>query len=103
MKNVKSGPIAFTCATNAGDSPILPASCRAAPSATARSRSEPDGTGSVNDTCTRPSPVVSPYGRTMSGMVIGRLQPGRPGGRPLGLLEDFRRRVPVPVGLLDHA
>src|SRR3954451_11200202 len=45
--------------------PIFCASCSAAPSARG-----PAGTGSVNDVCTIPSPVVSPYGRTMlpSGM-----------------------------------
>ena len=63
MKNVKSGPIALACTTMAGSRPILAASCAAAPSASARSSSVPNGSGSVNDTWTRPSPVVSPYGR----------------------------------------
>src|SRR4051812_15803547 len=43
--------------TIAGSMPILVASCSAAPSAFG-----PGGTGSVNDVCTIPSPVVSPYG-----------------------------------------
>ena len=60
MKNVNSGPIPLACTTMAGSRPILAASWSAAPSATARSRSVPNGTGSVNDSCTRPSPVVSP-------------------------------------------
>src|SRR3954469_1044632 len=38
--------------------PILLASCSAAPSARG-----PAGIGRVNDVCTMPSPVVSPYGR----------------------------------------
>src|SRR3954453_18480028 len=48
----------WLCTTIAGSMPIFCASCRAAPSA-----SGPGGTGSVNDVCTIPSPVVSPYGR----------------------------------------
>src|SRR3954454_3906578 len=50
--------MAWLCTTIAGSMPILPASCRAAPSARG-----PAGTGRVNDSCTIPSPVVSPYGR----------------------------------------
>src|SRR3712207_888433 len=52
--------MAWLCTTIAGSMPILPASWRAAPSAFG-----PAGTGSVNDVCTIPSPVVSPYGRTI--------------------------------------
>src|SRR5215213_9709155 len=52
--------MAWLCTTMAGSMPILFASCRAAPSAFG-----PIGTGSVNDVCTIPSPVVSPYGRTI--------------------------------------
>ena len=71
MKNVKSGPIPLACTTIAGSMPILAASCSAAPSARARSVSSPNGTGSVNDSCTRPSPVVSPYGRTIPVRLTG--------------------------------
>src|SRR3954471_24648953 len=54
----------WLCTTIAGSMPIFCASCSAAPSAFG-----PGGTGSVNDVCTMPSPVVSPYGRTIpSGM-----------------------------------
>ena len=60
-KKVKSGPIALACTRIAGSMPILAASCRAAPSARLSC-----GTGRVNDTWTMPSPVVSPYGRTIS-------------------------------------
>src|SRR5690349_6786337 len=52
--------MAWLCTTIAGSMPILVASCSAAPSAFG-----PAGTGSVNDVCTIPSPVVSPYGRTI--------------------------------------
>ena len=65
MKNVKSGPMPLACTTMAGSMPILAASCRAAPSARARCSLVPYGTGRVNDSWTRPSPVVSPYGRTI--------------------------------------
>src|SRR3954468_2557044 len=47
----------WLCTTIAGSMPILEASWSAAPSAFG-----PGGTGSVNDVCTIPSPVVSPYG-----------------------------------------
>src|SRR3954471_16879370 len=47
----------WLCTTIAGSMPIFCASCSAAPSAFG-----PGGTGSVNDVCTMPSPVVSPYG-----------------------------------------
>src|SRR3954453_22590356 len=50
----------WLCTTIAGSMPIFCASCSAAPSARG-----PGGTGSVNDVCTIPSPVVSPYGRTI--------------------------------------
>src|SRR4051812_32249695 len=49
--------------------PIFFASCSAAPSAFG-----PRGTGSVNETCTIPSPVVSPYGRTTVPSGIDALQ-----------------------------
>src|SRR5215218_7308928 len=52
--------MAWLCTTMAGSMPILVASCSAAPSAFG-----PTGTGRVNDVCTIPSPVVSPYGRTI--------------------------------------
>src|SRR3712207_4855890 len=57
--------MAWLWTTIAGSMPILFASCSAAPSARG-----PAGTGRVKDVCTIPSPVVSPYGRTMvpSGM-----------------------------------
>ena len=60
MQNVKSGPMPLACTTIAGSRPIFAASCSAAPSARARSAGVPNGTGSVKDTWTRPSPVVSP-------------------------------------------
>src|SRR5438309_8422020 len=54
----------WLCTTIAFSMPIVWASCSAAPSARG-----PGGTGRVNDVCTMPSPVVSPYGRTIpSGM-----------------------------------
>src|SRR6476619_6949381 len=78
--------MAWLCTTIAGSMPILFASCSAAPSAFG-----PAGTGSVNDVCTIPSPVVSPYGRTIVPSGICRL-----------LLEELQRRV-VGVGAeLDH-
>src|SRR3954463_13242733 len=52
--------MAWLCTTIAGSMPILLASCSAAPSARG-----PAGIGRVNEVCTIPSPVVSPYGRTM--------------------------------------
>src|SRR5438067_5136569 len=90
MKNVNDGPMALACTTIAGSRPIFLASCSAAPSASARSSSLPDGTGSVNETCTRPSPVVSPYGRTTVSVTALRLQ-------------ELTRRVPVAVRAADHA
>src|SRR3954451_893754 len=48
----------WLCTTIAGSMPIFCASCSAAPSARG-----PGGTGRVNEVCTIPSPVVSPYGR----------------------------------------
>src|SRR3954468_21567980 len=50
----------WLCTTMAGSMPIFCASCSAAPSAFG-----PGGTGRVNEVCTMPSPVVSPYGRTI--------------------------------------
>src|SRR3954452_935521 len=50
----------WLCTTMAGPMPIFVASCSAAPSAFG-----PGGTGRVNEVCTIPSPVVSPYGRTI--------------------------------------
>src|SRR3954469_12103948 len=47
----------WLCTTIAGSMPIFCASCSAAPSAFG-----PGGTGRVNEVCTMPSPVVSPYG-----------------------------------------
>src|SRR3954447_1492709 len=57
--------MAWLCTTIAGEMPILFASCSAAPSAFG-----PAGTGRVNEVWIIPSPVVSPYGRTIvpSGM-----------------------------------
>ena len=51
----KSGPIGFACTSRAGSMPIFFASCSAAPSARLSC-----GMGRVKDTCTMPSPVVSP-------------------------------------------
>src|SRR3954454_5575315 len=59
----------WLCTTIAWSMPILVASCSAAPSAFG-----PGGTGSVNDVCTIPSPVVSPYGRTIVPSGMDRLQ-----------------------------
>src|SRR5215469_17314158 len=78
MKKVKECPIGLVCTTIAGDRPILPASCSAAPSASARSAADTAGTGSVNDTCTCPSPVVSPYGRTTVLCLPGGTTPDSP-------------------------
>jgi hypothetical protein len=58
-KKVNSVPMPCECTTIAGSRPIFAASCSAAPSAFG-----PGGTGNVNEACTMPSPVVSPYGRT---------------------------------------
>src|SRR5215204_5009575 len=79
--------MAWLCTTIAGSMPILFASCRAAPSARG-----PAATGSVKDSCTIPSPVVSPYGRTIEPSGTGNL-----------LLQQLQRRV---VGIrpeLHHA
>src|SRR5829696_10072295 len=79
--------MAWLCTTIAGSMPILVASCSAAPSALG-----PAATGSVNEVCTIPSPVVSPYGRT--------IEPSGTGHLPL---QQLQRRV-VRVGAeLDHA
>src|SRR3954454_12878493 len=64
--------MAWLCTTIAGSRPILFASCSAAPSAFG-----PAGTGRVNDVCTIPSPVVSPYGRTTDPSGTGHLPVGR--------------------------
>src|SRR3954447_11697667 len=74
----------WLCTTIAGSMPILLASCNAAPSARG-----PGGTGRVNDVCTIPSPVVSPYGRTI----------------PSGMhrLQQLQRRVVRAVGQPDDA
>src|SRR4051812_29182671 len=59
----------WLCTTMAGSIPILCASCSAAPSAFG-----PGGTGRVNEVCTMPSPVVSPYGRITLPSGIDALQ-----------------------------
>src|SRR3978361_1916210 len=59
----------WLCTTIAGSMPIFFASWSAAPSAFG-----PGGTGRVNDVCTIPSPVVSPYGRTMDPSGTGHLR-----------------------------
>src|SRR5215203_388098 len=69
--------MAWLCTTMAGSMPILVASCSAAPSARG-----PAGTGRVNDVCTIPSPVVSPYGRMTVPSGTGHL-----------ILEQLERRV----------
>src|SRR3954471_20992957 len=74
----------WLCTTIAGSMPIFCASCSAAPSAFG-----PGGTGRVNEVCTMPSSVVSPYGRTI------------PSG--IDALQQLQRRV-VRVGAQrDHA
>src|SRR5215211_4906807 len=82
----------WLCTTIAGSMPILPASCSAAPSARG-----PGGTGRVNDVCTIPSPLVSPYGRT-----IGPTWPGRPCSGT-DRLQQLERRVPGLGGQRDDA
>src|SRR4051794_5369947 len=74
----------WLCTTIAGSMPILVASCSAAPSAFG-----PGATGRVNDVCTIPSPVVSPYGRTI------------PSG--IDALQQLQGRVVGAGGQLDHA
>ena len=66
MKKVKSEPIALAWTSSAGARPILAASWSAAPSARLSC-----GIGSVKETWTMASPVVSPYGRMMSGNPCG--------------------------------
>src|SRR5687768_2779924 len=92
--------MAWLCTTIAGSMPILFASCSAAPSALG-----PAGTGSVNDVCTMPSPVVSPYGRTIDPIVAGGpLWPlWRWSGTGRLLLQQFERRVVRVRGQLDDA
>src|SRR5690348_7703178 len=79
--------MAWLWTTIAGSMPILFASCSAAPSAFG-----PAGTGSVNDVCTIPSPVVSPYGRTIV-----------PSGIRSLLLQQLQRRVVGIRAELDDA
>src|SRR5215218_6654142 len=79
--------MAWLCTTIAGSMPILFASWSAAPSALG-----PAGTGRVNDVWTMPSPVVSPYGRTMLPSGTGRL-----------LLQQLQRGVVGVGGQLDDA
>src|SRR5918997_6515846 len=78
----------WLCTTIAGSMPILFASCSAAPSAFG-----PAGTGRVKDVCTMPSPVVSPYGRT--------IEPSGTGHLPLP--EQLQRRVVGVAAQLHHA
>src|SRR5437764_8553949 len=78
----------WLCTTIAGSMPILVASCSAAPSAFG-----PGGTGSVNDVCTIPSPVVSPYGRTTDPSGTGHLL----------ALQEVERRVVGVGGERDDA
>src|SRR5688500_5709511 len=93
--------MAWLCTTIAGSMPILFASCSAAPSAFG-----PAGTGRVNEVCTMPSPVVSPYGRTTLLTVPGGptwpLGPCSGTGHLL-LLEQLQRRVVGAVRQLDDA
>src|SRR5918995_11158 len=79
----------WLCTTIAGSMPILVASCRAAASARG-----PGGTGRVNDIWTMPSPVVSPYGRTIPRSDTGHLPRA---------LEQLQRRVEGAVGEPDDA
>src|SRR5918998_4436534 len=81
--------MAWLCTTIAGSMPILFASCSAAPSARG-----PVRTGRVNEVCTMPSPVVSPYGRTM---FIPSGTADLPG------LQQLQRRVVRTVGEPDDA
>src|SRR3954466_9296277 len=103
----------------AGSMPILVASWSAAPSAFG-----PAGIGSVNDVCTMPSPVVSPYGRTiepsgtgdlllqqLEGRVVGggsdlddAVQPLAAVRRPLGDAERaVGDRLDQPLGVVGDA
>ena len=82
--------------------PILLASCSAAPSATLEC-----GIGRVNDTCTMPSPVVSPYGRTIVPprrrvLTARRLQDLGRGVVVARRLARPRRRALAPVGRALH-
>src|SRR5215212_10016193 len=78
--------MAWLCTTIAGSMPILVASCSAAPSAFG-----PIGIGRVNDVCTIPSPVVSPYGRMIVPSGTGHLV----------RVQELQRRV-VGVGAELH-
>src|SRR4051794_16564602 len=78
----------WLCTTIAGSMPILAASWSAAPSAFG-----PGGTGRVNDVCTMPSPVVSPYGRTTeAALSSGRITVPSGTGHLRGV-QDLQRRV----------
>src|SRR5688500_16334504 len=92
--------MAWLCTTIAGSMPILVASCSAAPSAFG-----PAGIGRVNDVWIIPSPVVSPYGRTLDPIVPeGPLWPLWPlSGMGRLLLQQLERRVVRAVRQLDDA
>src|SRR5688500_17102439 len=94
--------MAWLCTTIAGSMPILFASCSAAPSALG-----PAGIGRVNEVWTIPSPVVSPYGRTMLPTVPTPEGPFScfwpfSGMGHLLLLHQLQRRVVGAGGQLDH-
>ena len=73
--------------------PIFAASCGAAPSAILEC-----GIGSVNDICTMPSPVVSPYGRRMSPVLAPwRAGAGSRSRAPPRLRSSSRRTGAVPL------
>src|SRR5215210_7911782 len=84
----------WLCTTIAGSMPIVFANCRAAPSALG-----PAGTGRVNDICTMPSPVVSPYGRTIEPSGTGDLLLGsgpsaeQLQGRVVGVVRELHHAV----------
>src|SRR3954447_20927526 len=86
----------WECTTIAGSMPILPASCWAAPSARG-----PGGTGRVNESCTMPSPVVSPYGRTTLWRPKWPLRPFP--GSGIDALQQLQRRVVRAGGQPDDA
>src|SRR3954453_20963101 len=86
----------WLCTTIAGSMPIFCASCSAAPSARG-----PGGTGSVNDVCTIPSPVVSPYGRTIpSGSV--RRPDSAPRSAPRSFLAAMLPRLSSGIDALQQ-
>src|SRR4051812_25318518 len=83
--------------------PILLASWIAAPSARLSC-----GIGSVNDSCTIPSPVVSPYGRTMLMLCLRwhallALRPLRSLRCRRSCLQGLRHRVVVVLVVPGHA